>query len=97
LVGDIEPADKSTAPYGYGMPMMKSLITNVARNYVLISTAESFGGDMVTLINSVQQIMTALQTAETENENCILVMKVVLAFAFRAPHCAHARRISFLR
>jgi hypothetical protein len=54
------------------------------------------GGDMVALINSVQQIMAALQTAEAENENCILVMKAVLALAFRAPHFAHARRISFL-
>jgi hypothetical protein len=55
------------------------------------------GGDMVTLINSVQKIMTALQTTEAENENCILVMRAGLALAFRAPHFAHARRICFLR
>jgi hypothetical protein len=39
-------------------------------------------GNMVTLINSVQQIMTDLQTAETENENFILVMKAVLPWRF---------------
>jgi hypothetical protein len=37
---------------------------------------------MVTVINSVQQIMTALQTAETENENFILVMKAVFPWHF---------------
>jgi hypothetical protein len=53
-------------------------------------------GDMVALINSLQQLMAALQAAETENENCILVMRAVLALVFRAPHFAHTRRISFL-
>jgi predicted type IV restriction endonuclease len=37
---------------------------------------------MVTLSNLLQQIITALQTAETENENFILVMKAVLPWRF---------------
>jgi hypothetical protein len=45
----------------------------------------------------VQQLMTALQTAETGNENFILVIKAFLALAFHTHHLAHARQISFLR
>jgi hypothetical protein len=37
---------------------------------------------MVTPINLLRQIMTALHTAEAENENFILVMKAVLPWRF---------------
>jgi hypothetical protein len=43
---------------------------------------ESAGGETVTSINSVQQIMTALQTVEAENDNFNLAMEAALPWRF---------------